>query len=116
MSAQNPASRRLFASINVLVVWYAAFSLSTAEAEGTSRYVDDCQHWLEIATATVALRTKGDEKLEQVIGYVDQYLINSQIASERKKQILDRIRQVWIEGLMFGHDLEYHLMDKCDVK
>lgn len=78
-------------------------------------YIDDCQHWIEISTATVALHTKGDETLEEVLSYIDQYLNNSRIPTARKQQLLSRIRQVWEEGLRFGHDLEHHLMDKCDV-
>ena len=116
MRMKNPDTRLLYASIIVFLTGCLVFSSPTVNAEANAIYVDDCQHWIQIAAATVALRTAGDEKLDQVLGYIDQYLINSQISSDRKKQLLDRIRQVWVEGLMFGHDLEHQLMDKCDVK
>jgi len=48
--------------------------------------------------------------------YIDQYLSDSQIPAERRRQLLDRSRQVWNEGLMFGHDLAHELLDKCDVQ
>ncbi len=79
-------------------------------------YVDDCRHWLEVSTAIVALHTQAKESLTDVISYIEQYLKNSQISPERRRQLLLRSREVWEEGLMFGHDLEHHLLDKCDVQ
>ncbi len=79
-------------------------------------YVDDCRHWLEVSTAIVALHTQAKESLTDVISYIEQYLYNSQIPTERRRQLLLRSREVWEQGLMFGHDLEHHLLDKCDVQ
>ncbi len=79
-------------------------------------YVDDCRHWLEVSTAIVALHTKSEESLKDVLFYIEQYLNDSQIPTERRRQLLLRSREVWEQGLMFGHDLEHHLLDKCDVQ
>ena len=102
---------------HVFVVWVIvalmAFSLP---AFADKVYVDDCKHWLEVGTATVALRTKGQESLENVLGYIGQYLSDSKIPEDRRRQILGRVKQVWDEGLMFGHELDHRLMDKCDVE
>ena len=87
-----------------------------SRADAAKVYMDDCQHWLEISTGIVALRTKGEESLENVLSYIEQYLNDSQIPADRRRQLIGRSRQVWEEGLMFGHDLDHHLMDKCDVQ
>ena len=102
---------------NVFIVWliFALMSFSLP-AFADKVYVDDCKHWLEIGAATVALRTKGQESLENVLGYIGQYLSDSKIPDVRRQQILGRVKQVWDEGLMFGHELDHRLMDKCDVE
>ena len=91
-------------------------ALVCSHSLGEKVYADDCRHWLEIGTAIVALHSKGDDSLRDVLSYIDQYLINSQIPADRRRQLLDRSRQVWVEGLMFGHDLEHKLLDKCDAQ
>lgn len=102
-----------YLSAAILICTLMPFS---APALADNVYVDDCQHWLEIGTATVALRTKGQESLENVLGYIGQYLSDSKVSAERHQQILGRVKQVWDQGLMFGHELDHRLMDMCDVQ
>ena len=100
----------------VFTRYFLPLALVCSQSWGAKVYTDDCRHWLEIGTGVVALHSKGGESLRDVLSYIDQYLSDSQIPAERRQQLLDRSRQVWDEGLMFGHDLEHQLLDKCDVQ
>jgi len=100
----------------MLTRYFLLSALVCSQSWGAKVYTDDCRHWLAIGTGIVVLHSKGDESLQDVLSYIDQYLSDSQIPAERRRQLLDRSRQVWNEGLMFGHDLAHELLDKCDVQ
>lgn len=90
------------------------FSLS-ANAEDKKVYIDDCEHWYEIALGILLIKHEQEHNLYEALGFIDQYLTESGIGNLRKRRIIQRAAEVWIENHEIGSELIPKIHKKCDI-
>ena len=79
-------------------------------------YIDDCEHWYEIALGIALIKHDQEYNLYEALGFIDQYLTDSEIDNSRKRRLLQRAAEVWVENHEVGSDFIPKIHDKCDVK
>jgi hypothetical protein len=89
--------------------------LSSAIAED-KKYVDDCQHWIEISLGAIIIQHDGEYNLAETIEIIHQYLDNSGISLERQSDILLHITDIWMDHYEISQDLPEKLYLECDVR
>jgi hypothetical protein len=89
--------------------------LSSAIAED-KKYLDDCQHWIEISLGAIIIQHEGQYNLGQTLEFIHQYLTDSNIDIKRQEEILTRIVYIWDTHFEISQDLPEKLYLECDVR
>lgn len=89
---------------------------TTVLAQDKKVYVDNCENWYEIALGIALIKHDQEYNLYEALGFIDQYLTDSGIDKSRKRRLLQRAAEVWIENHEVGSDFIPNVHKKCDVK
>lgn len=89
---------------------------TTVLAQDKKVYVDNCENWHEIALGIALIKHDQEYNLYEALGFIDQYLTDSKIDNSRKRRLLQRAAEVWIENHEVGSDFIPNVHKKCDVK
>lgn len=89
---------------------------TTVLAQDKKVYVDNCENWYEIALGIALIKHDQEYNLYEALGFIDQYLTDSEIDNSRKRRLLQRAAEVWIENHEVGSDFIPNVHKKCDVK
>lgn len=89
---------------------------TTVLAQDKKVYVDNCENWYEIALGIVLIKHDQEYNLYEALGFIDQYLTDSGIDKSRKRRLLQRSAEVWIENHEVGSNFIPNMHKMCDVK
>ena len=89
---------------------------TNVSAQEKKVYIDDCEHWYQIAIGMILIKHDQEYSLYEALKFVDQYLTESNINKDRKRKLIQRVAEVWIENSEISSELLPNLYEKCDVK